>query len=105
IPIFSDDRNGPTSQSELAAAIDQAVEAGAHIINISGGERFESNGVEPSLANAIQKCESRNVLIVAAAGNDGCDCLHVPAAHPAVLAVGASGSDGHALESSNWGDA
>ena len=42
---------------------------------------------------------------VAAAGNNGCDCLHVPAALPAVLAVGAMDAHGHPLEFSNWGKA
>ena len=44
------------------------------------------------------------MLVVAAAGNDGCACLHVPAAVPTVIAVGALGRDGHALPSSNWGE-
>jgi cyanobactin maturation PatA/PatG family protease len=45
-----------------------------------------------------------NVLIVAAAGNDGCECLHVPAALPAVLAVGAMDDRGQILDFSNWGE-
>ena len=49
-----------------------------------------------------RSCEDNNVLVVAAAGNDGCACLHVPAAVPSVLAVGA---DGKPLETSNWGEA
>lgn len=40
---------------------------------------------------------------MAAAGNDGCDCLHVPAALPNVLAVGAMDARGHPLDFSNWG--
>jgi len=43
------------------------------------------------------------VLIVAAAGNDGCDCLHVPAALESVLAVGAMNASGEPLDFSNWG--
>ena len=43
------------------------------------------------------------MLIVAAAGNDGCDCFHVPAALPCVLAVGAMRWDGTPLLGSNWG--
>jgi cyanobactin maturation PatA/PatG family protease len=41
---------------------------------------------------------------VAAAGNDGCDCLHVPAALPTVLAVGAMDDEGRPLDFSNWGE-
>ena len=51
----------------------------------------------------IQRCEDNNILVVAAAGNDGCDCLHVPAALPFVLAVGALDTTGEPLETSNWG--
>ena len=45
------------------------------------------------------------MLIVAAAGNNGCQCLHLPAALPTVLAVGAMDAQGLPLGSSNWGDA
>ncbi len=52
---------------------------------------------------AVQMCRDRNILMVAAAGNDGCDCLHVPAALRAVLAVGATDARGYPLDFSNWG--
>jgi subtilisin family serine protease len=38
VPVFSDRRPGQLSQLDLARAIEQAVDKGAHIINISGGE-------------------------------------------------------------------
>lgn len=40
---------------------------------------------------------------MAAAGNNGCECLHVPAALPAVLAVGAMDWQEQPLDISNWG--
>jgi hypothetical protein len=104
-PIFSDDRPGPASQLDLARAINQAVEAGAHVINISGGEPSQDGQADPLLASAVRFCNDEGVLIVAAAGNDACRCLHVPAALPSVLAVGATDSRGVPLDSSNWGDA
>jgi cyanobactin maturation PatA/PatG family protease len=105
-PIFSDAGSGLTcSQLDLARAILLAVEHGAHIINISGGQLTPSGLAEPILAQAVETCLRRNVLIVAAAGNDGCECLHIPAAAPSVLAVGAMGHDGAPLASSNWGTA
>jgi cyanobactin maturation PatA/PatG family protease len=102
VPIFSDD-SLRCSQLELARAILLALENGAHVINISGGELAQSREPHPLLAQAIQTCIRKNVLIVAAAGNDGCNCLHIPAAVESVLAVGAMDDLGHPLPSSNWG--
>lgn len=106
VPIFSDADNGlACSQLDLARAILSAVDSGAHIINISGGQLTPSGSPESILQQAIESCARRNVLIIAAAGNDGCECLHIPAAVPSVLAVGAMGTDGMPLASSNWGGA
>ncbi|NEO84004.1 MAG: PatA/PatG family cyanobactin maturation protease [Spirulina sp. SIO3F2] len=102
VPVFSDHR-GSLSQLDLARAIEQAVDKGAQVINISGGELSPSGQARPELERAVRLCRNNNVLIVAAAGNDGCDCLHVPAALDSVLVVGALDSQGHPLGSSNWG--
>jgi hypothetical protein len=107
LPIFASAGAGsfpPCSQLDLARAIIQAVQQGAHIINISGGQFSPSGTAHPLLADAIRAAAGRGVLIVAAAGNDGCACLHVPAALDSVLAVGAMDARGEPLGSSNWGD-
>ncbi|NCR67506.1 MAG: PatA/PatG family cyanobactin maturation protease [Microcystis aeruginosa LL11-07] len=106
VPIFGDgqgDKLAPCSQIDLARAITQAVEQGANIINVSGGQLTASPESDQLLANAVRLCQERNVLIVAAAGNDGCECLHLPAALESVLAVGAMDSQGKPLNFSNWG--
>ena len=108
VPIFGDgagDRLAPCSQIDLARAITQAVEQGANVINVSGGQLTASPESDQLLANAVRLCQEKNVLIVAAAGNDGCECLHLPAALESVLAVGAMDSQGHPLNFSNWGKA
>ena len=108
VPVFSDGREGglaPCSQIDLARGIIQAVEQGANVINISGGQLAASAESHQLLANAVRLCQEKNVLIVAAAGNDGCDCLHVPAALESVLAVGAMDAQGNPVEFSNWGEA
>ncbi len=105
-PVFNNSPDGsiaPCSQLDLARAITQAVEAGAQIINISGGELSPSGTADPLLADAVQSCVDNNVLIIAAAGNDGCECLHVPGALPSVLAVGAMNEQGMPMGFSNWG--
>ena len=103
VPIFSD-YHRRTSQLNLARAIEQAVNAGANIINISGGELTDYGEAEDWLNRAVSLCQNNNVLLVAAAGNDGCECLHVPAALPTVLAAGAMGENGQPLDYSNWGE-
>ncbi len=108
IPVFTDGRGGglaPCSQLDLARAIEQAVQGGANIINISGGQLTPSGKADPLLSKAIHLCANRNVLIVAAVGNDGCECLHVPASVESVLAVGAMDSQENPIEFSNWGGA
>ncbi len=91
------------SQLDLARVITQAVQQGAHVVNISGGQFSPSGTAHPLLADVVRDCARRGVLIVAAAGNDGCACLHVPAALDSVLAVGAMDARGEPLGSSNWG--
>ena len=103
VPIFSD-YHRRASQLNLARAIEQAVNAGANIINISGGELTDYGEAEDWLNRAVSLCQNNNVLLVAAAGNDGCECLHVPAALPSVLAAGAMGENGQPLDNSNWGE-
>lgn len=107
LPVFRDgvdDSIAPCSQIDLARAISQAVQEGAHIINISGGELTPTGTAHPLLADTVRDCADRGVLIVAAAGNQGCDCLHIPGALPSVLAVGAMDSQGMPLDFSNWGE-
>ena len=91
------------SQVDLARAIGLALVNGANVINISGGQLDAGGEASPILAKAIRDCAEQGVLVVAAAGNDGCDCLHVPAAEPSVLAVGAMDEAGAPIETSNWG--
>ena len=103
IPVFNDEGR-VLSQLDLSRAIEKAVEAGAHVINISGGQLTEVGEAEDWLDRAVRHAGNSGALIVAAAGNDGCDCLHVPAALPTVLAVGAMDDEGRPLDFSNWGE-
>lgn len=104
IPVFSDRRPGKVPQIDLARAINLALQQGANVINISGGEFVKNTAdADQMLKNAIKTCDDNNVLVVAAAGNDGCECLHLPAALPTVLAVGAMDDQGLPMDFSNWG--
>ncbi len=106
IPIFRSNTQGgisACSQPDLARAIRAAANAGAHIINVSGGEFSFTGTAHPMLNDVVQECHRQGRLIVAAAGNDGCSCLHVPGALPSVLAVGAMDAGGNPTDFSNWG--
>lgn len=106
IPIFHDGPNGsiiPCSQNQLAEAIHAALAADCRIINISAGQFSQSGRAVASLVNAVRECRRRGSLIVAAAGNNGCECLHVPGALPSVLVVGAMNAAGEPQPFSNWG--
>lgn len=101
VPIFRDDGNS-IPQLELARAIEQAAGAGADVISISGGQ---PGAADPLLHRALDLCRERNILVVAAAGNEGCDRLQVPAGHDWVVAVGATTATGEPHEANNWGAA
>ncbi len=107
IPIYREQDDGslvPCSQLDLARAISLAVAVGANVINISAGVYDETGEPEPPLARAIRMCDEQGILIVAAAGNEGCACPHIPAASPTVLAVGAADREGQPLAFSNWSE-
>ena len=106
IPIYTEDDNGvfsSASQVELARAIEIAIQKGANIINISGGQFSNTGHPDVFLKQAIDKCFKAGILIVAAAGNDGCNCLHVPAADEQVLAIGSLDEKGEPTNETNFG--
>ncbi|HEX2832616.1 MAG TPA: S8 family serine peptidase [Thermoanaerobaculia bacterium] len=93
------------SQLDLARGIVLALAHRASIINISAGQFDPGGEAHPYLADALRHAREQGALVIAAAGNDGCHCLHVPAADPSVLAVGAIDDSGRPLPMSNWGAA
>ncbi|EDQ34136.1 cyanobactin maturation protease, PatA/PatG family [Hoeflea phototrophica DFL-43] len=109
LPIFFHSGTGSTaamaSQMDLARALTIAAERDAAIVNISAGQKAASSEAGRHLQDAVNLCLSKRILIIAAAGNDGCACLHVPAAINGVLAVGAMDLDGRPFEKSNFGAA
>ena len=106
--IYREGDNGeliPSSQATLALTINRALADGADVINISSGQLTPTGEAQRILADAVRSCSRAGKLIIAAAGNDGCRCLQVPASLELVLAVGACDLDGQPLPFSNFGDA
>lgn len=88
------------SANTLAAAIDRAVDSDAKVLNLSFALPVDRAPVRQAVARATK----RDVLVVAAAGNEGTSGRKTyPAAYPKVLAVGAVDPDGQPLKESNRG--
>jgi len=95
------DNNGSSNSFLLSEGIVRAVDEGAQVINISMG----SYGDSPLVQDAIAYAAERQVLIVAAAGNEGFSTPSYPAAYESVIAVGAVDATGQHLDFSNSGEA
>lgn len=93
------DTNGDSNTALLSTAIVKATDLGARVINISLG----GSGGAPMLAEAVRYAQSRNVVIVAAAGNEKQAALSMPAGIAGVLSVGAVDANGTQAYFSNSG--
>ncbi|MDZ4404679.1 S8 family serine peptidase [Prosthecobacter sp.] len=94
------DTNGDSNTALLSSAIVKATDLGARVINISLG----SSGSSPVLEEAVRYAQSRNVVIVAAAGNEQQAALSMPAGLSGVLSVGAVDANGTQAWFSNSGN-
>jgi subtilisin family serine protease len=103
--------SGIAGNQYAAAAIYYAVEKGARILNLSFGSPTPST----VLKEAIEYASGKNVIMVAAMGNDNDSTKYYPAAYPQTIAVGATnwndrrshpfyGNPFNALGGSNFGD-
>ena len=78
-----------TTMDALVAAIEQAVQDGCQVINLSLGISNSST----SLRNAVEKAVASGAVVVAAVGNDGNAVTNYPAAYPGVIGVGSVDED------------
>jgi subtilisin family serine protease len=98
LPIKVTTALGETDDVTIAKGIFDAVDAGAHVINLSIG------GPDPSLLllEAINYAFARGVTVVIAAGNEARD-VNYPAAFDGVIAVGALSQTSQVTSYSNRG--
>jgi subtilisin family serine protease len=88
---------------ELATAIVDCVDAGAHVINLSAALAQTSAKGERRLQEAIDHSASRGILVVVAAGNQGTVGSSVITRHPWVISVAACDLRGNPISYSNLG--
>jgi subtilisin family serine protease len=88
---------------ELAAAIVECVEAGAHVLNMSVALAYPSAKAEPRLEEALDYAAKCGVIAVAAAGNQGTLGSSAITRYPWVIPVVACDLRGRPLGQSNLG--
>jgi len=108
-PIFSETASGngempSTTPDELAAAIVDCIEAGAHVLNLSAGIVQQSSKGERELEEALDYAARRGVITVAAAGNQGAIGSSAITRHPWVVPVAACDLQSRPISQSNLGN-
>ena len=98
VKVLGDDGSG--TSEDVAAGIVHAVDSGARVINLSLGCDCEVLRV---IEDALGYASARDVVVVAAAGNDGVDELFYPASSPRTIAVAAVDQDLELASFSNFG--
>jgi hypothetical protein len=92
--------SGEGTDAMVASGIRWAVDHGAHIVTMSLGVE----GTSSALSNAVDYASNNDVVMVAAAGNDGTSVVSYPAAYPEVIAVGAIDDTSRRASFSNYGN-
>lgn len=93
------DPGGYGEEDDVAAAILYAVQNGAKVINMSFGD----NSFSLILRDVIRYAYSRNVVLVASAGNSGSSAPHYPSGYSEVISVGNSTDQDFVSSNSNYG--
>jgi hypothetical protein len=92
LPIRIYSFSGATTADAIVKGINLAVARGAGVINLSAGAKLTamSDDDQRKLLTAIDQASNKNVLVVAAAGNDGDSAASAPSAFPHVLVAGSA---------------
>lgn len=99
LPIQAIDDDGYGDTLTVSKAIRYAADMHADVISLSLGTSSD----DPYLRQTIQYALDKGSIVVAAAGNNGCNCMVYPAAYPEVVAVGAESPTGTPSSFSSYG--
>ncbi len=103
VPLFIDDNSPTADVGELANAIRVAIAAGARFINLSLAILGDDSRHDRELAAALDCAEANDVVVVAAAGNQGCLAIGQLLSHPVTIPVVATDAAGRLLPENNFG--
>ena len=90
---------GNGEEDDVAMAILYAIQNGADVINMSWGDVFVSRIVD----DVIHYAATKNVVLVASAGNSSTEQIHYPSGFNGVISVGATDEDDDLAGFSNYG--
>lgn len=93
MPMQCFESNGSATSANIMSAIYDSADAGADVLNMSFSGPYDE-GIE----DAILYADSKNCILVAAAGNDGYEVYKYPASLSSVISCGSVG------EESTWSD-
>jgi len=99
MPLKAFAGDGSSDLFNIIRAIYYAADHGANVISMS----FEIEQSSASLQNAIQYALSKNVVVVAASGNDGQQMLVYPAAYSTVVGVASTSNSDVKSTFTNFG--
>jgi subtilisin family serine protease len=107
-PIFPEEKtaNGQlpsATPEELATAIVDCIESGAHVVNLSAALARPSSKGEQCLERALDHAAQRGVIVVAAAGNQGALGSSAITRHAWVIPVVACDHRGRPISYTNLG--
>ncbi len=94
--------NQPVVLTNTEDGLDYAIKAGANIISMSWGGKDTS--LYKTLHTLIDAAYKKNIILVAAAGNDGEDSVNYPAGFEHVISVGSTGVNDMVSKISNYGN-
>lgn len=99
LPIQALDDTGSGNTVSVANAINYAIARHANVISMSLGSTTD----DPLVHDAVRRAVAAGIVVVAAAGNSGCDCMVYPANYPEVVSVGAADTNGQPASFSSYG--
>jgi len=100
LPLQAISDNDYGNTLTVGRAIYYAADRGADVISLSLGTGSE----DAYTRQAVQYALDKGSIVVAASGNDGCDCMLYPANYPEVFAVGAQNSSNQRSSFSSYGN-
>lgn len=100
LPVKALDDSGSGTSYSVAHGIIWAADHGAKVINMSLGNYADAN----FLHEAVKYAFDRDIVLIAATGNDNTERPGYPAAYPEVLSVSATDSNLGKASFSNYGD-